>query len=452
MSLLDILNTLMGIPLVMMEIAIPAAMLASSLPKRGHAWPSFALAFAVLTVCAALLYKPVTGVSSYGSAAINQWNIRTVLFFAGVLLAFAAVVLYAFDTSTWQALFCATAGYTIQNLASAAGICIGVLGQMAGLPQAVFANDTLCELLAIAVVYPLCYHFFIRNVRERNLAMASDRSMIVMALLVAVTVIGLDVAIKALSSWSVSNLNILSLRAPHVLICIFVLYCEYKVLYGQQLAIEMEATRRIMAERERQYNLSRSNIEAINIKCHDIRHQIHHLAIGASSVDQDVLDDIAHEVDVYDSTVETGNEALNTVLTEIGLTTEREGISLACIADGAALNFMRPTDLYALFGNILENALEAVRQVEDPERRIITLTVRRRGNMVAISTENYCKHAPKFRDGLPVSTKGDDINHGFGTRSIRSIVEQYAGSVNMGVKDDVFYVNALVADPNAVAA
>ena len=194
--------------------------------------------------------------------------------------------------------------------------------------------------------------------------------------------------------------------------------------------------------------LSRGNIEAINIKCHDIRHQIRRLANEGAVVDGSVLADIEREVNVYDSVVETGNEALDTILTEKSLMCSGEEIVLTVMADGAALGFMAPADIYALFGNALDNAIEAVRQVEDPERRTITLSVRQAGKMVAVNVENYFAAAPRFSaDGLPQTSKTDEDNHGFGTRSMRAIAQRYGGSMHAGTQDGVFYLNVLLAMP-----
>ena len=63
-------------------------------------------------------------------------------------------------------------------------------------------------------------------------------------------------------------------------------------------------------------------------------------------VDREALNDIAREVNVSDSVVETGNEALDTILTEKSLACSQEGITLSCIADGAALGARLPSDIY----------------------------------------------------------------------------------------------------------
>lgn len=38
----------------------------------------------------------------------------------------------------------------------------------------------------------------------------------------------------------------------------------------------MAISERLLRERVRQYEVSQATIEAINVKCHDIRHQIRH--------------------------------------------------------------------------------------------------------------------------------------------------------------------------------
>lgn len=88
-----------------------------------------------------------------------------------------------------------------------------------------------------------------------------------------------------------------------------------------------------MAERERQYRLSRENIDAINIKCHGLRHQIRQLAGGGTAVASEALNDIAREADVYDSAVHTGSEALDTILME-----EHYGGALSTRAEDGIFN------------------------------------------------------------------------------------------------------------------
>ena len=50
----------------------------------------------------------------------------------------------------------------------------------------------------------------------------------------------------------------------------------------------------------------------------------------------------------------------------------------------------------------------------------------------------------RFADGLPQTTKGDTVNHGFGLRSMRGIVARHGGTMTVRAEDGVFSLNALV--------
>lgn len=298
--------------------------------------------------------------------------------------------------------------------------------------------------LALLLVWPVYLGLFARPVRRHNLADISEPQIILAALVVVATVIGLDVVIKGLGAEVMGMEPYLMARLAHGVLCGFTLFSEQKILTTRQLATECEVERRMAAERERQYQLSRKNIDAINVKCHDIKHQIRSLADGGRVADGRALEDLAAEIAIYDSTVKTGNPALDVILTEKGLVCSGEKITLAVIANGRALECLEPQEIYSLFGNALDNAIEAVRGIEEPERRLISLNVRRSGTMCVINVENSCDAAPAFRDGVPVTTKADAGSHGFGTRSMRGIVERHGGVLTFGCEDGIFHVDALL--------
>ena len=97
-----------------------------------------------------------------------------------------------------------------------------------------------------------------------------------------------------------------------------------------------------------------------------------------------------------------------------------------------------------LFGNALDNAIEAVAPLPEGERTI-SLVVRRVAGVISIHVENPCSAEPTLRtDGLPETTKGDRTNHGFGVRSMRLTVERYGGTLTTLAEGGRFHVNAIV--------
>jgi sensor histidine kinase regulating citrate/malate metabolism len=154
-------------------------------------------------------------------------------------------------------------------------------------------------------------------------------------------------------------------------------------------------------------------------------------------------------IGIYDSRIKTGNDTLDIILTERSLYCEKEGIRLSCIADGEKLGFMTTGDICSLFGNAVENAIEAVSKLDNPEDRIISFQVREKSGMLVITVDNYYSGTLRVENGLPKSTKGDDDNHGFGMKSIRLVAEKYGGEVSVTV-DDMFHLSVIIPLPTKI--
>ena len=200
---------------------------------------------------------------------------------------------------------------------------------------------------------------------------------------------------------------------------------------------------RILRQERELHELSRATIDVINRKCHDLKHQISALRHMRSEEQEKSIHELEHAIMIYDSFAKSGNEDLDMILAEKTLLCEEKGIRLQCIADGEKLGFIKTEDLYALMGNALDNAIEAAAQEESSARRIITLRVSAREDIVTIHIENPCKNQPLMMDGLPVTTKRNQDYHGFGVKSMRYIAEKYGGVLTVDWEDGIFYLDIL---------
>ena len=152
-----------------------------------------------------------------------------------------------------------------------------------------------------------------------------------------------------------------------------------------------------------------------------------------------MIEELERSVLLYDSVAKTGNPAIDLVLTEISWRCVKNAIRFDYIIDGADYDFMVLEDVYSMFFNALDNAIESVTGEEDTDKRMISLRSTPQGDLVYIQMLNYCSVAPEFKDGLPVTTKRDKNLHGYGTKSLRYIAEKYGGSVRMGLTEDGFF-------------
>jgi len=99
---------------------------------------------------------------------------------------------------------------------------------------------------------------------------------------------------------------------------------------------------------------------------------------------------------------------------------------------------MEDMDICSLFGNALDNAIEEEIKIPDLEKRIISLKVFSKGEMLYLHFDNYCQKDVTIKDGLPITTKEDKRFHGFGLRSMEMIAEKYHGRMLVSSKNSVF--------------
>ena len=220
-----------------------------------------------------------------------------------------------------------------------------------------------------------------------------------------------------------------------------VLILMSKTIVERDLKREVEYLQHAVRQGARQYEISKDTIDLINVKCHDIKYKLGSLLARGDSLTSEAVADLQKSISIYDTRVSAGNKILDVLFTEKSLYCEQNGITFSCMADGSKLEFMEDGDLYCLFGNIIDNALEAVNNVPERERRVINLVVKAKNCMLTVQEENYFEGELTFKDGLPCTTKGDKNYHGFGTRSMRMIVNKYGGAFSARAEGGVYYLN-----------
>lgn len=215
-------------------------------------------------------------------------------------------------------------------------------------------------------------------------------------------------------------------------------------LQALEARLEMSNLENMLQMQYNNYRISEESIALVHQKYHDLKHHIALLRSQISSGEKlACLDQMEQEIRSYEAQNKTGNQVLDTILTAKSVQCQREGITLTCVADGQALGFMHPMDLSALFGNALDNAIEGVKKLDDPEKRLIHLSVARQKGFLRIRAENCYAGGLDLNAGMPATTKQDKRCHGFGLKSIQAIAAKYGGSMTIGSKDGWFELRIL---------
>lgn len=226
---------------------------------------------------------------------------------------------------------------------------------------------------------------------------------------------------------------------------IAVLYAYHVQVKEIQIRFEKDTLHNIMEMQYKNYQLSKENIDMVNQKYHDLKHQINLLKtqayVGKST---SYLEKMERDIRVYETQNKTGNQILDAVLTNKAMICQNKEIELKFIVDGGALSFMEDMDVSALFGNMLDNAIESAEKQQEKQKRLIWLYVTKEKQFVRIRTENYCDEKVRFKNGMPVTTKKDRRLHGYGMKSIKSTVEKYHGSVVAAQENNWFELKILL--------
>lgn len=210
---------------------------------------------------------------------------------------------------------------------------------------------------------------------------------------------------------------------------------------------ELEIMNLLWKTEQEQYRIDKENIALINQKCHDLKHQIYALRNVSEEERNRYLDEIAESVQIYEAMVKTGNEVLDTILTEKSLHCKEKGITVSCVADGSQMDFINTVDLYAILGNAIDNAIEAVEKLEEKEKRQIDVLIYRKEQFLAIHVINPLAESLVYEDGLPVTTKENKKFHGFGLKSIKYMVKKRDGILSIREEAGCFSLMILIPIP-----
>lgn len=226
---------------------------------------------------------------------------------------------------------------------------------------------------------------------------------------------------------------------------IFTLYIQTELFKKSAVEQELSSISMLWEQQKQQYDLKKENIDLINQKCHDIKHQISIMRKMANNEGlKKYLIEMEKSVLIYESIVRTGNEVLDIILTEKSLYCEANGIQIHNVVDGRRMDFFDPIDLFTILGNAIDNAIESVKNIENPDLRLIDLAIYRKDQFLMITISNPILEEVTFEEGIPVSTKSQNGFHGYGIRSIKHYISKYNGHMNISVENGCFILKMLI--------
>lgn len=427
--------------LYMLEMLLPAIGLCIPLKKRKH---GMGKAMAIIIVGTCLLgVLPIFYIKYYGTEMQQGilWVESVILMFVWFVLIWAILIFsiyFCTESSIYEAMYIFALSYGVEHIF----YCIRVLVEH--FTGGIIGNKhPLVYIPCLAGSFLLAYFWFAKGtVYEGKYPIGAISATTTSVVLMGI-VWGLSIVMDYLG-----YAHIHSIYA--ILCCLFILTNQREQMKRETERIEFSQKEQLWEKTKLRYEMSKESIAVVNQHYHDMKHQ---LMILSTMSDEDKrkakLQDMESKIAAYDAVVRTGNEYLDTVLTEKKLTCQSNQISMSCIADGSQLAFMDELDLYTLFGNALDNAIEANRKISNVHERWISVQIQNKKGILLVEIVNPYEGSLVYDSNHMLVTSKQDIgSHGFGTKSMKNIVEHYGGQMVIKTEQNKYLLRMIFQNPH----
>lgn len=372
--------------------------------------------------------------------------IFSILFFFIAFFGLIGSLMACFKVNIQAAMFLGTAGYAMQHFTyKLIQIIIGSIEK--GIPSFVDNNYGIYGIYASFVIIslPIFYNMFGKKIHKNETLIIEDSRLLIISIILIICTIILNLIYE--SFVKVSNLTLFIVGCLFDMVCCFLtLFIEFEMLKSKEISEAYIQMKTIWESEKKQLEISKENMDYMKILAHDLKHELNESTLLIS---KDKVDELNRRIAAFGNSIKTGNDILDLVIAERTLIVQKENINLSIIADGSVLSNMKQSDCYSLFMNIMDNAIDAVKELPKDQREI-SLAVRESMGMILIHEVNPFKGTLNFKDGLPQTTKGDSMYHGLGTKSIKGIVDSYSGDCEISIKDNNIYVLNILLPKNII--
>lgn len=141
----------------------------------------------------------------------------------------------------------------------------------------------------------------------------------------------------------------------------------------------------------------------------------------------------------------TGEQTIDYLINEKLAVAAEHGIDMTVEVEYPNHSNLKSVDMCAIIGNLLDNALEAAKQVSQEEQRYIHFVIRRIHQMLVIKVENSFEKNVLQENGELKTTKKEGGLHGWGMKSVKTAVDKYEGTVQHSQEGKNFMVVATLS-------
>lgn len=200
----------------------------------------------------------------------------------------------------------------------------------------------------------------------------------------------------------------------------------------------------ISALQTRYETIKQSEINA-RIYRHDLRHhlQVINNYLLSSNVKEAQRYIFEIEKNIYDNVTVTycENEAVNLILSSYAGMAQQRNIPMEFQIHIPKSSRIPDVDFCIILANAVENAINACTSIIVPKDRFISISCKHKNNKFMIQIENSYTGELTYENDIPIAST---VNHGFGTKSIVTIVNKHNGIYSFNSVNGIFKLNIIL--------
>ena len=282
--------------------------------------------------------------------------------------------------------------------------------------------------LAIVTILSLFIYYCIYKILPLRYISDMNKLKLVMIIIITICSMYLNNTLRTLTD--TMNIDLVEFSVFSILLQLTMLVCLVLIELYSHILIENYET-------NIQMNLAENMLNSIEkdkqneIKVRALRHDLKNHMISLryyleNQENKQGIEYIDSLLKQYTSTtvyLETGNRILDGILTQKVTIATNENIDTNVSVDFRNLKFINDVDLCIIFGNLLDNAIEACVKVDHP---YLTIKSKEVNDQIIITIKN--SHNGVIHQHLQ-TTKSDFKNHGIGLRQVNLTLEKYNGTL-----------------------
>jgi two-component system, LytTR family, sensor histidine kinase AgrC len=239
-----------------------------------------------------------------------------------------------------------------------------------------------------------------------------------------------------------------------ILSTIFLIYIDIIVFYLFDKSIEFFylKTQHKLLEQQSDYELkcyqdSKTSINEIKGLRHDMKNHLFCISdlLRTNHIKEaeDYIDSVAEILKISSRYIYTENPVLDSILNSKIIIIKSRNIQFSYNIEIPRKIKIEPMDICVLFGNALDNAIEACERIKaEPKNILMILTYR--NNSLIFSLKNTTNESLVKCGNYYMSSKSKHKDHGVGLSNIERTVEKYNGILDINHKNNIFELTAVL--------